>query len=119
MLLTLVLRHAGRSADLRALDRQLPQQLAADRLAAAQTAALVLEAAPAEHAVPEALVDQLLDNVGARTIAIKIGGIRRLLAVADPCPRSARGPSTCARQRSSRPIRQISTRCCWNGGDRL
>lgn len=53
-----------------------------DRLAAARTATLALEAAPA-NAVPEALAAQLLDSVGSRTIAHKAGGIRRLLAVSD------------------------------------
>ena len=56
-----------------------------DRMASAQTAALVLEAAPA-GAVPDVMVNQLLDNVGAVSIAMKIGGARRLLAVADPLP---------------------------------
>ena len=50
-----------------------------DRLAAAQTAALVIEAAPAE-AIPEALVERLLENVGAQSMAMKVGGTRRLLA---------------------------------------
>lgn len=56
-----------------------------DRMAAAQTAALVLEAAPA-GTVSDLLVNQLLDNVGAVSIAMKIGGARRLLAVADTTP---------------------------------
>ena len=53
-----------------------------DRLAAAQTAALVLEAAPAGM-VPDGLASQLLDNVGAVSIAMKTGGARRLLAVGE------------------------------------
>lgn len=53
-----------------------------DRLAAARTAALVLEASPGQ-ALPEVLIAQLLDSVGSRTIAHKSGGVRRLLAVAD------------------------------------
>jgi signal transduction histidine kinase len=53
-----------------------------DKLASARIAALVLEAAPAE-AIPEALITQLLDTVGARMIAMRIEGSRRLLAVSD------------------------------------
>ena len=56
-----------------------------DRLAAAQTAALVIEAAPADT-VPDALVERLLQNVGARLIALKIGGTRRLVATDDDIP---------------------------------
>jgi signal transduction histidine kinase len=50
-----------------------------DRLAAAHTAALVLDAAPSGM-VPESLARQILDSVGARTVAMKIGDQRRLLA---------------------------------------
>lgn len=57
-----------------------------DRLAAAQTAALVIEAAPAE-AIPEALVERLLENVGAQSMAMKIGGTRRLLANSETPPK--------------------------------
>jgi signal transduction histidine kinase len=53
-----------------------------DRLASAQTAALVLEAAP-EEALPEELVRELLKSVGAETIALRIKGTRRLLAISD------------------------------------
>ena len=60
-----------------------------DRLAAARTAALVLEAAPAE-AIPEALIAQVLGSVGSHTIAMKIGGTRRLLAASDMPPAVAR-----------------------------
>ncbi len=57
-----------------------------DRLSAASTAALVLQAAP-DDAIPEELVKQLLDNVGAETIALRIRGTRRLLAISDmPAP---------------------------------
>lgn len=56
-----------------------------DRIAAAQTAALVLEAAPAE-AIPERLIAQVLDSVGAHSISMKIGGVRRLLAASDQPP---------------------------------
>ena len=53
-----------------------------DRLSAARTAALALEAAPA-NMVPESLAKMLLDSVGARTVATKSGDVRRLLAVGD------------------------------------
>jgi len=53
-----------------------------DRLAAARTAALVLEASPSQS-LPDALVAQLLDSVGSRTIVHKTGSVRRLLAVSD------------------------------------
>jgi signal transduction histidine kinase len=54
-----------------------------DRLAAAQVAALVLDAAPAES-LPADLEARLLESVGARTVAVKGGGTRRLLAASDP-----------------------------------
>jgi len=50
-----------------------------DRLAAAHTAALVLEAAPSGM-VPESLAKKILDSVGARAVAMKMGNQRRLLA---------------------------------------
>src|SRR5262249_19602407 len=50
-----------------------------DRLAAAYTAALVLDAAPSGM-VPESLTRQILDSVGAKAVAMKIGDQRRLLA---------------------------------------
>jgi signal transduction histidine kinase len=53
-----------------------------DRLAAAHTAALVLEAAPSGM-VPETLAKQVLSSIGARTVAIKMGNERRLLAAAN------------------------------------
>ncbi len=56
-----------------------------DRLAAARTAALVLEAAP-DDALPEPLVKDLLMSVGAETIALRIKGTRRLLAVNEMPP---------------------------------
>src|SRR5262245_24203597 len=49
-----------------------------DRLAAAHTAALVLDAAPSGM-VPESLAQQILDSVGAKAVAMKIGQQRRLL----------------------------------------
>jgi len=54
-----------------------------DRLAAANTAALVLDAAPLGM-VPDSLSRQILTSVGARAVAIKMGQQRRLLASADP-----------------------------------
>jgi signal transduction histidine kinase len=53
-----------------------------DRLSAAYTAALVLDAAP-DGMVPDALARQILDSIGARAVAMKIGNQRRLLAVAE------------------------------------
>jgi signal transduction histidine kinase len=57
-----------------------------DRLAAAHTAALVLDAAP-RGMVPESLAKQILASVGARTVAVKMGNERRLLAVTTIPPR--------------------------------
>jgi len=56
-----------------------------DRLSAAYTAALVLDAAPSGM-VPEDLTRQILDSIGARAVAMKIGQQRRLLAVSDMPP---------------------------------
>jgi signal transduction histidine kinase len=56
-----------------------------DRLAAANTAALVLDAVPSGM-VPESLARQILDSIGARAVAIKMGQQRRLLASADLPP---------------------------------
>ncbi|ERF81607.1 HAMP domain-containing histidine kinase [Bradyrhizobium viridifuturi] len=53
-----------------------------DRLAAANTAALVLDAAPS-GLVPDSLARQILTSIGARAVAIKLGQQRRLLASAD------------------------------------
>ena len=53
-----------------------------DRLAAANTAALVLDAAPLGM-VPDSLARQILTSIGARAVAIKMGQQRRLLASAD------------------------------------
>ena len=50
-----------------------------DRLAAAHTAALVLDAAPSGM-VPESLAKQILESIGARAVAMKMGSQRRLLA---------------------------------------
>src|SRR6201984_763750 len=51
-----------------------------DRLASAYTAALVLDAAP-NGMVPDSLAKQILDSIGARAVAMKMGTRRRLLAV--------------------------------------
>ncbi|MFN3658718.1 MAG: sensor histidine kinase [Pseudolabrys sp.] len=53
-----------------------------DRLAAAHTAALVLDAAPSGM-VPEGLAKQILDSIGARAVAMKMGTQRRLLAASE------------------------------------
>jgi hypothetical protein len=53
-----------------------------DRLAAAHTAALVLDAAPSGM-VPESLAKKILDSIGARAVAMKMGDQRRLLASAN------------------------------------
>src|SRR5271156_1372466 len=52
-----------------------------DRIAAANTAALVLDAAPLGM-VPDGLARQILTSIGARAVAIKMGQQRRLLASA-------------------------------------
>jgi signal transduction histidine kinase len=53
-----------------------------DRLAAAHTAALVLDAAPSGM-VPDSLAKQILSSIGAHAVAMKMGTQRRLLAAAD------------------------------------
>src|SRR5215472_13630928 len=53
-----------------------------DRLAAANTAALVLDAAPLGM-VPDSLSREILTSIGARAVAIKMGQQRRLLASAN------------------------------------
>jgi len=53
-----------------------------DRLAAAHTAALVLDAAPSGM-VPESLAKQILKSIGARAVALKMGDQRRLLAASE------------------------------------
>ncbi len=73
------------SADLCAVDRQFPPELAQRPAAAAYTAALVLDAAPSGM-VPEAWRAQILDSIGARAVAMKMGKQRRLLAVSDMPP---------------------------------
>ncbi len=56
-----------------------------DRLATAYTAALVLEAAP-NGVVSDALAKQILDSIGARAVAMKMGTRRRMLAIDDMPP---------------------------------
>ncbi len=55
-----------------------------DRLVAAQTAALVVEASP-EGLIPPDLVPRLLQGIGARAVAVKVQGSRQLLS-ASPMP---------------------------------
>src|SRR5712691_2151834 len=56
-----------------------------DRLSAAYTAALVFETAPSGM-VPDTVARQILDSIGARAVALKMGQQRRLLAVSDMPP---------------------------------
>src|ERR1700734_1067894 len=56
-----------------------------DRLQTGYTAALVLDAAP-NGMVPDSLAKQILDSIGARAVAMKMGTQRRLLAVGDAPP---------------------------------
>ncbi|MCG7392075.1 HAMP domain-containing histidine kinase [Microvirga sp. ACRRW] len=56
-----------------------------DRLAAAQIAAMVLDAAP-EESLPGELELRLLQGVGAQAIALRGGGRRSLLAINDAPP---------------------------------
>ena len=57
-----------------------------DRLATGYTAALVLEAAP-NGMVPDSLAKQILDSIGARGLAMKMGERRRMLAIDDMPPK--------------------------------
>jgi signal transduction histidine kinase len=63
-----------------------------DKLSAAYTAALVFQAAPRAAESEDALVisdtlaKQILDSIGARTVAMKMGQRRRLLASSDQPP---------------------------------
>jgi signal transduction histidine kinase len=56
-----------------------------DRLASAYTAALVLDAAP-NGVVSDALAKQILNSIGARAVAMKMGMRRRMLAIDDMPP---------------------------------
>ncbi|HEY7663657.1 MAG TPA: HAMP domain-containing sensor histidine kinase [Xanthobacteraceae bacterium] len=53
-----------------------------DRLSAAYTAALVFETAPSGM-VPDTVARQILDSIGARAVAVKMGQQRRLLVASD------------------------------------
>lgn len=53
-----------------------------DRLEVAKTAALVLEAAP-NGMVPDPLAKRILDSIGARAVAMKIGGTHYMLEPSD------------------------------------
>jgi signal transduction histidine kinase len=64
----------------------------ADRLAVARTVAIVLNAnndptevpgQPEKFKLPENVVQQVLDNLGAKMVAVKTGNQRKLLAVSD------------------------------------
>jgi signal transduction histidine kinase len=87
-----------------------------DRLAAAGTAALVLEAAP-EEALPEKLISDLLMSVGAETIALRIKGTRKLLAVNENPPTI--GSMIDMREMSATRSIMESFDTLINGGDRL
>ena len=56
-----------------------------DRVAVARTVALVLYGRPdePETKLPEGVVQEILDSLGAKTVAMKMGNQRRLLAVND------------------------------------
>ncbi len=56
-----------------------------DRLATAYTAALVLDAAP-NGVVSDALAKQILNSIGARGVAMKMGSRHRMIAVDDMPP---------------------------------
>src|ERR1700723_2678520 len=56
-----------------------------DRRATGYTAALVLDAAP-NGMVPDSLAKQILDSIGARAVAMKMGERRRMLAIDDMPP---------------------------------
>jgi signal transduction histidine kinase len=56
-----------------------------DRLSAAYTAALVFEAAK-DGMVPDSVARQILESIGARAVALKMGQQRRLLAASDMPP---------------------------------
>ena len=56
-----------------------------DRLAAAHTAALVFRAAPSEP-VSDTLTREILESVGARAVALKMGNQRNLLAIEGTLP---------------------------------
>lgn len=62
------------------------QNWLANRISAAVTAALVLEAAP-NGEVPDSLAMQILNSIGAKMVVLKMHTSRRLLAASDMPPR--------------------------------
>ena len=74
-----------------------------DRLAAAHTAALVLDAAPSGM-VPESLAKQILDSIGARAVAMKMGNAAPAAGGRRTCRRKSTKTSTCATCRWWRAI---------------
>src|SRR5262249_46227023 len=56
-----------------------------DRLAAAHVAVLVLKAAPRDM-VPQDLKREILSEIGAKAVALKMDNTRHLLAASDPVP---------------------------------
>src|SRR5580700_8826788 len=76
-----------------------------DHLATAYTAALELDVPQGTAPVSDALAKQILDSIGARAVAMKMGDSRHMLAVSDTLPPI----STCAisviSRRSSMPSR--------------
>ena len=56
-----------------------------DRLAAAHVAAMVLQAAPKDM-VPQALKQEILAEIGAKAVALKMDNTRHLLAISDTLP---------------------------------
>src|SRR5262245_49543063 len=56
-----------------------------DRLAAAHVAAMVLKAAPKDM-VPQELKQEILGEIGAKAVPLKMDNTRHLLAVSDPLP---------------------------------
>jgi signal transduction histidine kinase len=57
-----------------------------DRLNSGYTAALELNVPPGSTPVPDSVVKQILDSIGARAVAMKMGKERRLLGVTDAPP---------------------------------
>jgi signal transduction histidine kinase len=60
-----------------------------DRLAAAHVAAMVLRTAPKDM-VPQELKQEILGEIGAKAVALKMDNTRHLLAVSDPLPSAPR-----------------------------
>jgi signal transduction histidine kinase len=56
-----------------------------DRLAAAHVAAMVLQAAPKDM-VPQRLKQEILGEIGAKAVALKMDNTRHLLAISDALP---------------------------------